>query len=177
MNTLGRPSPDEVPAYYRPYIDAAEGDDLVRALQKASDDLWNTVYLIPTGMAEHRYAEGKWTIKEVFQHLIDTERIWCYRALRFARNDATELHGFEEDDYVPAARVARRGFHQLLREHDAVRGATIELFRSFDEEMLMRGGVANGKSITVRGLGWTIAGHSVHHMRVVVDRYLEKRPA
>ena len=174
MNAWGRPAPEEVVGFYWNYIERAEGDDLIRALQKASDAVWNTVYLIPTGKAEHRYAPGKWTIKEVFQHVVDSERIFSYRALRFARNDGTELPGFEENDYVPEARVDRRGFHQLLREHDAVRASTIELFRSFDEEMLLRSGTANNNRMSVRGLGWAIAGHAMHHMRVIEERYLEK---
>jgi uncharacterized damage-inducible protein DinB len=174
MNAWGRPAPEEIAGYYHGYIALAEGDDLVRALQKASDTVWNTVYLIPAGRAEHRYAPGKWSIKEVFQHVIDSERIFAYRALRFARNDRTELPGYEENDYVPEARVERRGFHQLLREHDVVRNATIELFRSFDEEMLLRSGTANKNRMSVRALGWTIAGHAMHHMRVITERYLEK---
>lgn len=172
MSSLHRPAPVEYPTYYGTYIDKAEGGDLLRALRKASDKVWDTVYRIPTGSADRRYADGKWSVKEIFQHVIDSERVFCYRALRFARNDATALPGFDETAYTPEARVERRGFHQLLREHDAVRAGSIELFTSFDEEMLLRTGTANGQVMSVRALGWAIAGHAVHHMRVIEERYL-----
>ncbi|MCB0790484.1 MAG: DinB family protein [Flavobacteriales bacterium] len=172
--SIGRPGDVEVPAYYREYVRDADGGDLVRALHKASDDVWSTVYHIAPGAADMRYAPDKWSIKEIFQHLIDAERIFCYRALRFSRNDDTALEGFDENTYVPEAKVERRGLHQLLREHDAVRASTIELFRSFDDDMLRRMGTANGERISVRALGWVIAGHAMHHMRVVRERYLHR---
>lgn len=175
MIATERPSSSEVNSYFQNYIAQAQGGDLLAALQKASDRLWETVYRIPTGFADHRYAPGKWSIKEVFQHLIDTERVFCYRALCFARTDATELPGFDENSYIDNAATERRELHQLLREHDLQRASTIALFESFSEEMLLRTGVANGNRISVRALGWTIAGHVMHHMDVVDQRYLGKR--
>ena len=172
MNAFDRPAREEVAEYYWRYIDRAEGDDLVRALEQASEVAWDTARRIPDGGADHRYAEGKWTIKEVLQHVIDAERIFAYRALRFARNDRTALASFEENDYVPEARVARRDMRQLMGEHDAVRLATLELFRSFDDEMLLRTGIASGVTMSVRGLGWIIAGHALHHLHVINVRYL-----
>ncbi|MCB9169197.1 MAG: DinB family protein [Flavobacteriales bacterium] len=171
---MGRPAPEEAPSYYSAYIEEAIGDDLVGALQKASDDVWDTVYHIQPGDADLRYAPDKWSIKEVFQHLIDAERVFAYRALRFARQDPTPLPGFDENAYMPAARVDQRGLHRLLREHDAVRAATIELFRSMDDAMLLRTGTANDQRISVRALGWVIAGHAGHHMRIVRERYLHR---
>ena len=172
MSAFGRPAPGESPAYFQRYIDKAPGDDLMLALRKASEALWDAVAKIRTGQGEYRYAEGKWTINEVFQHLIDTERVFCYRALCFARADATELPGFDENEYVRNADTARREMHHLLREHDVVRSATLQLFGSFSPEMLERVGTANGKRMTVRALGWTIAGHVMHHLEVIHERYL-----
>jgi hypothetical protein len=167
-----RPGNGEMIPYFNAYVAQAEGSDLIHALKKASDRLWETAYRIPTGYGDHRYSEGKWTIKEVLQHVIDTERILSYRALSFARGEATALPGFDEDAYAAHADAGRRELHQLLREHDIVRSSTLALFRSFSDEMLLRTGVANGHAITVRALGWTIAGHSTHHMNVIDQRYL-----
>jgi len=172
MNTTDRVPFDEVPSFYHGFVALAKGTDLLQALRKASDRSWDTVYRIPTGFAEHRYAEGKWSIKEVFQHVIDAERIFCYRALRFARNDGTELPGFDENAYVANAGTDRREFHELLREHDVVRTGSIALFRGFSPEMLTRTGIANGHRISVRAIGWVIAGHATHHMDVIDERYL-----
>jgi uncharacterized damage-inducible protein DinB len=172
MKAVPRPEAGEAISQFNTYISKATGSDLFQALNKASDRLWETVYRIPTGFADHRYAEGKWSIKEVFQHVLDSERIFCYRALCFARNDATELPGFDENAYAANADTSHRELHELLREHDLVRAATMALFRGFSEEMLLRSGVANGKRISVRAIGWTIAGHVTHHMDVIDERYL-----
>lgn len=173
MKDPDRPPLDEIPPYYRSYVEKAPDGDLIKTLRSASDRLWKTVSRIPPGYADHRYQPEKWSIKEVFQHVLDSERIFAYRALRFARNDATELPGFDENAYGRAARVGHREFHELLREHDALRWTTVELFRSFTPEMLTRMGTANGTRISVRAIGWVISGHAVHHMDVIDERYLE----
>ncbi|MBK8339953.1 MAG: DNA damage-inducible protein DinB [Flavobacteriales bacterium] len=108
---------------------------------------------------------------------IDAERIFAYRALRFARNDATPLPGFEENDYVPAARCERRTLADLMAEYTAVHHASLELFVSMDEKMLLSTGVANGNRTSVRAIGWTIAGHVLHHVSVLNARYLDHGPA
>ena len=172
MEALVRPTTDEMPPYLAGYVAKAEGNDLLHALQKASDTLWDTVYRIPTGMAGHRYAPDKWTIRELFQHLVDTERVFKYRALSFARGDTTPLPGFDENAWAAASRAEEREFHRILREHDQVRGASLALFRSFGPDQLMAKGTADGTVCTVRTLGWAIAGHVVHHMTVVRERYL-----
>ena len=172
MDTTGRPAPEEVATYYLPYITLAKGTSLVEALEHAGRETDALARRIPAEKGDHRYAEDKWTIKEVIQHVIDAERIFAYRALRFARNDATPLPGFDENEYTPAARAARRTLAELFDELATVRAATISLFASFDQEMLMRNGTANGKTMSVRGLGWTTAGHALHHLRVIEERYL-----
>ncbi|MCW5898372.1 MAG: DinB family protein [Flavobacteriales bacterium] len=172
MERQGKPAIEEVPRFYQGYMRLAEGDDVLDALRRASDRAWRTVERMPPGHDGFRYAPGKWSIKQIFQHLIDSERIFAYRALRFARNDATELPGFEEDAYALHADVDHRGFHELMEEHDRVRAATIALFGSFTPAMLARGGRANGQDIGTHALGWIIAGHAMHHMKIIHERYL-----
>ncbi|MBV6405202.1 MAG: DinB family protein [Flavobacteriales bacterium] len=167
-----RPAPEEVPAFYRGYVDAAVGADLGEALQHAAEAVIAAFGAVPPDRVDHRYAPGKWTVREVLLHLNDTERVFAYRALRFARQDATPLPGFDEDAYVPAARAARRTMAELLEEHRAVHGATLALFRGFDQEDLRRMGTAGGKTISVRAIGWATAGHALHHVRLLHERYL-----
>lgn len=172
MIALERPTAEEVFPYYQRYVAKAKGADLLAALAHANTRLHGVLDILPEARGEYRYADGKWSVKEVVQHMIDAERIFGYRALRFARMDATPLPGFEENDYVPAADVARRTMKQLVHEHDVVRAASVELFKSFSMEMLLRTGTANGNRMSVRALGWTIAGHAMHHLDVIEERYL-----
>ena len=171
MNALGRPGPEEVNAYFARYIDLADGRDLLEALANASEQVRATAQRIPSEKAGYRYAAGKWTIEQLMQHVVDTERIFTYRALCFARKDATELPGFEENDYADATADSDKGLRRILAEHDAVRNATIELFRGNDDELL-RKGTANGNRFSVRALGWATAGHAMHHVKVLHERYL-----
>ena len=116
--------------------------------------------------------KGKWTIKELVQHIIDAERVLSYRALRFARRDATDLAGFEEDDYVKNSNGDTRDYNDLLVEFSAVRNATILLFNSFTDEALQRIGSASGSIISVRALGFIISGHLQHHLTIIKERYI-----
>lgn len=119
-----------------------------------------------------RYAEGKWTIKEILGHLIDDERIYSYRALRFARNDSTELPGFDQERYAEYSDANNREINDLLDEFTLVRQSTIALFKSLDDAAFMRSGVADGKRVTVRALSYHIAGHELRHMNIIRERYL-----
>ena len=121
---------------------------------------------------EFRYAEGKWTIKDIILHLIDAERIFAYRALRIARNDNTALPGFEENDYVVAANANNREYESLLAEYETVRNATISLFETFSSEDLLRLGTASNNSVSVRAIGYIMLGHELHHKNVILERYL-----
>ncbi len=172
MRKIERPAADEMIAYFQRYTAQAKGDHLIEALENSAEMLWDVVARIPAGFAEHRYAPGKWSIKEIFQHLIDTERIFGYRALCFSRNEVMELPGFDEDMYIENAATDQRELHEILREHDVVRRSTIELFSGMSDQMLQRTGVANGNRISVRAIGWTIAGHVLHHLQVIDQRYL-----
>jgi len=172
MNSLAKPGAQEIAAYYAGYIALCPESDLFTALEGASLRFRHVVGGIPESKGGHRYADGKWSIKEVIQHLIDCERIFAYRALRFARNDGQELHGFDENAYAPEALADRRTLGELIAEQEAVRSATVLLFRSFSGDMLLRAGCANGNPFSVRALGWAIAGHEHHHLNVIEQRYL-----
>jgi hypothetical protein len=172
MNTMERPSLEEVPAFYHGYLAAADGTDHVEAISKASARFAGVMQAVPEGLEELRYAPGKWSIKEVVQHVIDSERIFTYRALRFARHDDTALPGFEENDYAAHCEADRRPWKDLVQEFQDVSRSTAALVRSFTPDMLLRGGKANGSFITVRGLAWIIAGHVEHHCNVIEQRYL-----
>lgn len=167
-----KPGPNEAAAEHFSYIQRADGVSLHHALGHASAILHKTLEGLKADKTEYRYAEGKWTIKDILQHLIDSERVFAYRALRFARQDGTELPGFDENDYVASSSTERRSLADLLEEHDMVRSATEKLFESFSPDMLLRQGTANGNNVSVRALGWIIAGHAVHHAGVIRERYL-----
>ena len=171
MSTADRPPPNEVVNFFQDYVAKAPGNDLFAALDQALQGAREAAALTSLDREEFRYAEGKWSIKEVYQHLTDTECILSYRALRSVRNDATELAGFEENEYVALAETERRLLKDLLAEHEQVRASTIALFRSSGPDMLVRTGVANGNNISVRALGWSIAGHAFHHIDIIDQRY------
>jgi uncharacterized damage-inducible protein DinB len=122
----------------------------------------------------YRYASNKWTIKEILVHIIDDERIYAYRALCFARNEKTKLPGFEQDDYVSFSNANDRPIENILQEYEAVRNATIALFEGLDETALLREGVANNNLATVRALGYHIAGHELHHINIIKEKYLNE---
>lgn len=172
MDLTTRPAPTEFPASYQPYVDAAEGPDLLQALWNAKNTMHEVLQRVKKDQEGHRYAPEKWSIKEVVQHVIDAERVFAYRALRFARKDATELPGFEENDYAPASDADRRTLEDLRREYDVVRAGSVLLVMSLPPGAIERAGMANGRPFTVRALGWTIAGHSNHHAKVIAERYL-----
>ena len=120
----------------------------------------------------YRYAENKWTIKEILVHIIDDERIYAYRALRIARNDKTPLPGFEQEDYIPFTRANQRSLASIFREYKTVRNATLSLFSSFSSEDLLRVGTANDHPVSARALAYHIAGHELHHLNIITERYL-----
>jgi hypothetical protein len=169
---FSRPDADEYAPYYGRYIDLVPDGDLLKLL---SEQINNTVAVL-RGISEKqsltRYAPGKWSIKEVIGHVIDTERIMCYRALRIGRADTTPLPGFEQDDYVRAANFDALTFADLVSELQIVRNASVALFRSLDENAIGRRGTANNFSVTVRGLAYIIAGHERHHLNILQSKYL-----
>ncbi|HEX8563373.1 MAG TPA: DinB family protein [Flavobacterium sp.] len=162
----------EYAEFYAPYVATLNNDDLLEELEISLHRLIRFVQELPMDKFDYRYAEGKWTIKDILQHLIDAERIFSYRALRFARNDSTELPGFEENDYAAIANGHHRSIKDLLTELSIVRQSTLALFQTFSDEILLRSGVASGRVMSVRAVGFVIIGHQNHHQRVFSERYL-----
>ena len=166
-------NPNEYAPYYETYISqVSEEYTMIEELEISLHRLIKFVQDIPMDKFDYRYAEGKWTIKDIIQHLIDAERIFAYRALRFARNDKTELPGFEENSYADEANGSKRSIQVLLTELAVVRQATLSLFKSFSEEELLRSGIASDYPMSVRALGIVIIGHQNHHQRIFEERYL-----
>jgi uncharacterized damage-inducible protein DinB len=170
---IEKPKPGEYPPYASMYVGLLPDDGLLlRHLHEDLHDLVSLVRGIPAERLAHRYAPGKWSIREVLVHVADDERIYAYRALRFARGDATELAGFEQDDYAAASRADERPIDGILDEVASVRAASIALFAGLPDEAFGRGGVANGHPVTVRALAYHLAGHGRHHVNLLRTRYL-----
>ncbi|MEM1260376.1 MAG: DinB family protein [Bacteroidota bacterium] len=165
-------SPTEYHSYYEPYIVSLGNVGLMDAITCGLDDISHFALQIPDSKMNYSYADGKWSIAEVLVHLIDTERIFQYRALRFARNDKRELQGFDQDFYVPQSLANTRSKKDIVGEWMAVRNSSIALFNSLGEIQLKRSGSANGTPISVRALGFVICGHQAHHFRILKERYL-----
>lgn len=173
MKIIEKPAAGEFAPDTIMYIGLLPDDGLV--LKHLADNLKATTELvlaIPEEKLSYRYAEGKWTIKEILVHVVDDERIYAYRALRFARNDKTELPGFEQDDYAFYSGANRRDIKDILNEFATVRHATISMFAGFDEQALMRAGIADSKIMSVRATAYHIAGHEMRHVNVIKERYL-----
>lgn len=165
-------SENEYAPFYKNYIKTLGDVNLHQVLNDSFEDLIETLQNIPEEKLEYRYEEGKWTIKELVQHIIDAERVLSYRALRFSRNDATDLHGFDEDWYVDNSNGNSRNFKDILEEFSHLRKANIALFHSFTSEMLALIGSSNGSDMTVRALGFIITGHQTHHLKIIKEKYL-----
>ena len=166
-----RPESAEYAPYYHGYITSVPDGDIVELLRTGTRELLDAIARIPEERGGHRYGPDKWTIREVIGHLIDAERIFTYRALRFARADQTLLPGFDENEFVKAAGSERRTLADLARELAAVRESTVLLFQSFPEEVWTRTGNANGVGMSVRAVAYVVAGHPRHHLRILRERY------
>lgn len=171
---MAKPDLISIPSFYQKYVESVEGEELIPALINSGNLTIDMIKSIPETSGDYRYAEGKWSIKEVLIHMIDAERIFAYRALRFGRNDKTELPGFEENDYAVASNASARKLYKILEEFNNVRAATIDLFSSFSDEALARTGSANGAEMSVNAIGFVIVGHETHHRKVLSERYFSK---
>ncbi len=165
------PEISEYQPYYGRYISLVPGQDLVQTLERQIAHTLHTLRSVTEENSLYRYAPGKWSVKEVLGHLIDAERIFTCRALRFARKDPTPLPGFDQDPYVEAANFDSHPWNNLIAEFEHVRRSTILFFRALAPDDLLRTGTASGNAITVRALGYIIAGHELHHMAILRDRY------
>ena len=173
--TIARPEPGEYAPYYDRYISQVAGTDILGTL----DAQRRQTLLLLSGRDEsdgdYRYAPDKWNAKEVLGHVCDAERIFAYRALRIARGDQTPLPGFEQDDYVKNGPFARAPLPEIIEDYIAVRRATLTLLRNLDEAAWGRRGVASKNEVTVRALAYMIAGHELHHRRILEEKYFVER--
>ena len=165
---------EEYLPYFQPYINKIGDLILLDGLIEGLKETISFLRSIPQDKLEYRYEAGKWTVKEVISHLIDSERIFAYRALRFARMDRTPVAGFEQDDYILASSANERSIESLLEEFELVKQSTIALFKTFGDnsEILKRTGIAGGGEVSVRALGFLISGHEKHHCDIIKERYL-----
>jgi hypothetical protein len=175
--TIGRPEAGEYAPYYDRYISLIQGENILEIL----DEQRRQFVLMMSGRSEDdgnfRYAPGKWTVKELIGHINDTERIFTYRALRIARGDQTPIEGFEQDDYVRNADFNARSLEEMVEDYIAIRRATLSLLRNLQPEAWTRKGIANNNEVTVRAIAYTLAGHDLHHRRILEERYFEATAA
>jgi hypothetical protein len=169
--TLSRPASDEYLAYYDRYITLVPDGILVDILAEQQRETLRMLRKVDDERGLFAYAPDKWTVKEVIGHLSDAERVFSYRALRFARADGQPVAGFDENAYVPAGRFNERPIASLVDEFESIRAATVHLFRYLTEEEMARRGIANNNPISVRALGFVIAGHERHHAKLLRERY------
>ncbi|WP_343330175.1 DinB family protein [Polaribacter staleyi] len=165
---------EEYAPYFSGYINLidTEKKSIIESLKESQNIFESVLSNLPKEKQNFAYAEGKWTIKELIQHIIDTERVFCYRALCFARNDKTALPGFDQDLFVNNDSANDRDYQDLLDEMAVLRKSTIQLYKSFSDEALLRIGVASENKMSVRALGYLFSGHQIHHLNVVKERYL-----
>lgn len=167
-----KPDLTRIPSFYHKYVSLVEHGDLKKLLQENKNETTSFLNNIPEEKWTFRYAPEKWNIKQLVLHMTDTERIFSYRALCFARGEAASLPGFDENGYAAASNADLRTKQSLLQELESVQAATITLFESFDETQMNLSGIANGNPIYVGGIGFTILGHMQHHKKILNDKYL-----
>ncbi|HEV7993272.1 MAG TPA: DinB family protein [Gemmatimonadaceae bacterium] len=170
-----RPDASEYPPFYHGYVSAVPDGDLIALLREGGLAMRAVATQVPEERGGFRYAEGKWTIREVLGHMIDAERIFSYRALRIARGDTTPLPGFEQNDYVRTSGSDARTIASLVDELTAVRESSVHLFESLPDDAWARRGIASGKEVSVRALAYIVAGHARHHLTVLREKYLAGR--
>ena len=169
---MPRPDLKKTPPFFHNYVNQAPGNDVNKVIGEQSASLFRFLSRIPAVKRNYRYARGKWTIQEMLQHLVDTERVFAYRALCFARQDKTSLPSFDENSYALHSGAGRRDWNDLIDEFKALRRSTEIMFRSFNKKQLQTEGIANQHSVSVLAMGFIIAGHVNHHLRILKERYL-----
>jgi hypothetical protein len=169
---MNHPDASEYAPYFAKYVSLVPEGAIVETLAGQAQVTLALIAGLTGEQGDHRYAPGKWSLKEVLGHINDTERIMAYRALRIARGDRTPLPGFEQDGYIPNSPAAHMSLADLAEEFGAIRRATLTLFRALDDAAWQRRGTASENEVTVRALAYIIAGHELHHMKIVRERYL-----
>jgi hypothetical protein len=171
----GRPESTEFAPFYAGYISRVPAGDIVEILRAQIAETSRFLRGIPDDRTTSGYAPGKWTIRDIVGHLSDTERVMCYRAMRFARADRTPVPGFDENVYVPPAQANDRPMADLVNELEAVRAASAAFFAGLPADAWRRVGIANNHEISVRALAAVVAGHERHHVAIIRERYLTAR--
>jgi len=171
---MTRPKPTEYPKHFEYYVSLVNVNDGIKALENQVIKMQSLIGDIPEEKENYAYEEGKWTIKELLGHLTDAERVFGYRALRFARGDHQKLPGFDEVSYVKNGNFDKRTLYNLAHEFGNIRESNISLFRSLQPEDFNKKGIANTYKITVRALVYIIAGHWEHHYNIIKSRYMDK---
>lgn len=172
MTQIPKPEPGTYPEYFNNYISKINGENLLEQMLTVHYDTIDLITSVDLETQFHSYAPGKWNMRQIIQHLIDCERIFAYRALSIARNEAALLPGFDENSYVLNSRAIMRDMNDLAREFSVVRASTIELIKSFEENDFLKMGNANGKMVSVTAIVYAILGHEIHHMQIVQEKYL-----
>jgi uncharacterized damage-inducible protein DinB len=174
MPNLPRPAAGDAAPYYFTYIDQVPEGDVFAVLAGGVAETRRLLAGLPPEREHHRYAPGKWTIREVLGHVIDAERVFCYRAFHFARGQAAPLPSMEQDEFVATAGADRRPVAELLDELDLLRRSHLALFRGLDADAWERTGTASGVTFRVRAIPFMVAGHEIHHRRGLAERYLDR---
>jgi uncharacterized damage-inducible protein DinB len=169
---MPRPDLSKIPEWYHRYINQVKENDLMKAFGNQTAAFLKFLSKLPKEKINYRYAKGKWTIKEVLQHIIDAERIFAYRALCLARKEANPLPGFDENDYADNSKASKRDWKELIEEFKVVRKSTEILFGSFDKAQLSTAGTVNGNPVYVLAIGFIVVGHVTHHLNIIKERYL-----
>ncbi len=169
---MHKPRSNEYPSYYNRYINLIDSDDILTVLESQKQEMSDLLNSFGEEAAAFRFAPDKWSVKEVIGHIIDVERIFVYRALRFARNDKTPLPEFDQEDYIKYANFDTRTLIDIADEFRTVRDSTLSMFLSFKDEIFSREGTASGFKFTVRAIPFIIAGHEVHHRHVIQEKYM-----
>lgn len=169
---MPRPFENEYPSFYANYVNLAIGNSIKELIENHSNKILEFIQLLPNEQENFTYAEDKWTIKEVIQHCIDAERVFIYRALRFARKDATPLPGFDENEYAQAAKQNNRSFAKVKDEFELLRKSSDTFLLSLQENDLTFLGTANGNSISLNAICFIVFGHLLHHQKIILERYL-----
>lgn len=169
---MNRPETTEFAPYYNNYVSLVPGNDLMPILAAQPSELRELFAAVPEEKGSWAYAEGKWTLKELLSHVIDGERIFAYRILRVSRGDKTPIEGFEQDDYIATSNANNRSFADLLEEFELQRRSNLLMMNNISEESSKLMGTASGNGVSARALAYILAGHVVHHVRILKERYL-----
>ena len=173
---MNRPDATEYHEYYNAYISQVPAGDVLSILRTSIDETAALLASKPASFADHRYEPGKWSVREVLAHIIDSERTFGFRAFWFARKGAGELPSFDQEPFVAESRAAERSIASLLSEWRAVRAANVTLFETMDDDASQRTGIASGRRFSARSFPWIIAGHEIHHRKILKERYLAGAP-